>query len=87
MLQITSFFLRSAFGNEQCYRHQGIVSKAFCAIITEQQAVLLHKPEEQCSSNALVPVDKAVVFYKKVQQVRGLFLKARICLCTPRMSA
>ena len=87
MLQITSFScgLLSAMSNVIATR--ALSARRFVPSSRSKQAVLLHKPEEQCSSNALVPVDKAVVFYKKVQQVRGLFLKARICVCTPRMSA
>lgn len=72
------FLLRTALCNHQRKSHEGVVCYALGTVFTIEYAVVVHKPEEERGSDALVAVGKAVVLGYEVKQHSRLFLHTGI---------
>ncbi len=68
------FLLRPALGNHERERNERIVGNALGTVFMIEDAIIVHKPEEKRSGNALVTVRERMVFgYEKEQHGSFLF--------------
>ena len=67
-------FLCSAFGYHEREGDEGAVGDAFGAILTVEDAVVVHKPKEEGSSNAFVTVTEGMVLGDEIEQHGSLLL-------------
>ena len=64
----------SAFCNKQCQGDECGIVNALVVHVVIEDAVLIHKPKEQGSGNALIAVTETVVLGNKVKEHGGLLL-------------
>ena len=60
-------FLCSAFGYHEREGDEGAVGDAFGAILTVENAVVVHKPKEEGSCNAFVTVNEGMVLGDEIE--------------------
>jgi len=65
---------RFALCNKKGQCNKCVIGKPFGPIFAVQQIIAIKEPDKQKSTYSFVAIDKCVIFYNKIQQVRCFLL-------------